>query len=72
MRIFFAEQGLTRVSGETYCCTSQPENPRKTSLSGKKTIYGRTLVNGSHLFLIIGIWGTGVRLEGERDDHEEL
>jgi len=25
MKIFFAEQGLTRVCGEAYCCTPQPE-----------------------------------------------
>jgi len=46
MRIFFVEQGRTRVSGEAYFCTPQPDNPRRTQLNGKKTIYGRTLAKG--------------------------
>jgi len=43
MSNFFVEQGSTSVSGETYCCTSQPENTRRTPFSGKRAISGRTL-----------------------------
>ena len=36
-------QGRTRVSGEAYLGTPQPDSPRRTKLSGKRAIYGRTL-----------------------------
>jgi len=39
MRKFFGEQGLTRVFVEAYTEYSADENPRRTPLNGKITIY---------------------------------
>ena len=44
MRIFFVEQGRTRVYGEAYSMYVAAGNPRRTQFNGKKTIYGRTLI----------------------------
>ncbi len=39
MRIFFAEQGRTRVYEEAYLEYVEEVNPRRTQLSGKIAIY---------------------------------
>jgi hypothetical protein len=44
MRIFFVEQGRTRVCGETYFLYVAAGNPRRTQPGGEKTIYGWKLV----------------------------
>jgi len=45
MSDFFAEQGRTRVYGEAYFLYAATGEPRRTPLSGKIAISGRTQIN---------------------------